>query len=91
MTTTPTILCPIDFSDASRGAVRYAAAIAEHFRAKVLLLAVEDPLLTEALDLGTGFVWDPETTRSELRKFAVKVFGPEPPAGLQVEYPGRGG
>lgn len=86
MTTTPTVLCPVDFSDASRGALRYAAAIAEHFRAKLVLLAVEDPLLTEALDLGTGVVWDPEETRKELGKVAAKVFGPAPPIGVTVQY-----
>lgn len=86
MTTTLTVLCPIDFSDGSRGALRYAAALAEHFRARMELLAVEDPLLTEALDLGTGIVWDPEATRNELRKFAAKVLGPDVPAGMRVEY-----
>ena len=34
MMTRPSVLCPIDFSDASRGALRYAAAIAEHFHAE---------------------------------------------------------
>jgi nucleotide-binding universal stress UspA family protein len=86
MSTMPTVLCPVDFSDASRGALRYSAAIADHFKAKVVLLAVEDPLLTEALDLGTGIVWDPEETRKELGKFAAKVFGPSPPAALSVQY-----
>ena len=31
MNVRPSILCPIDYSDASAGALRYAAAIAEHF------------------------------------------------------------
>ena len=52
----PTVLCPIDFSEASAGALRYAAAIATHIQAKLIVLSVEDPLLTEALDLGTGVV-----------------------------------
>jgi nucleotide-binding universal stress UspA family protein len=86
MTTTPTVLCPVDFSEASRAALRYAAAIAEHFRAKLILLTVEDPLLTEALDLGAGVVWDPEVTRKELRKLAAKVFDPAPPIGVTVVY-----
>jgi len=69
----PTILCPIDFSDGSRAALRYAAAIASHFGARLLLLAVEDPLLTEAIGLGTGIAWDPDETRSSLSKFAAQV------------------
>jgi nucleotide-binding universal stress UspA family protein len=86
MTRTPSVLCPIDFSDASRAALRYGAAIAEHFRAKLILLTVEDPLLTEALDLGSGIVWDPEETRRELVKLAAKVFHPAPPVGVSVLY-----
>ena len=69
----PTILCPIDFSDGSRAALRYAAAIAHHFGARLLLLTVEDPLLTEAVGLGTGGVWDPDEIRSSLTKFAASV------------------
>ena len=52
----PRVLCPVDFSDASRGALRYARAIAKHFGTRLVILAVEDPLLTEAIDLGTGVV-----------------------------------
>jgi len=74
----PTILCPIDFSDASRGALRCAATIAEHFGARLVLLAVEDPFLTQALDLGTGVVWEPEVTRRELVKLAAQVVGVRP-------------
>jgi universal stress protein A len=78
--TRPTVLCPVDFSDASRGALRYAATIAEHFGATLVVLAVEDPLLTEALDFGTGVMWDPETTRRELVKLAADVVGVEHPS-----------
>ena len=42
------VLCPIDFSDPSRAALVYAAAIADHFGARLTLLAVNDPLLVEA-------------------------------------------
>ena len=53
MNVRPSILCPIDFSSASAGALRYAAAIAEHFATRLIVLSVEDTLLTEAVDLGT--------------------------------------
>jgi universal stress protein A len=86
MNATPTVVCPVDFSDASRGALRYAAAIAAHFRARLVVLAVEDPLLTEALDLGTGVIWDPEDTRRELGTLSAKVFGNTPPAGVTIQY-----
>jgi nucleotide-binding universal stress UspA family protein len=42
------VLCPIDFSEPSRAALVYAAAIADHFTARLLVLAVDDPLLAEA-------------------------------------------
>ena len=70
MTPPSTVLCPIDFSDASRGALRYARAIAAHLGGRLIVLAVEDPLLTEAASIGTGTVWDPADTRHELERFA---------------------
>jgi len=48
MNTVASVLCPIDFSDPSRAALRYAAAIAGHFGARLTMLAVDDPLLAEA-------------------------------------------
>lgn len=86
MTTAPTILCPVDFSDASRGALRYATAIAGHFGASLIVLAVEDPLLTEALDLGTGVVWDPNETRRELETFVAKVTAPGLPPTVKIRH-----
>jgi universal stress protein A len=82
----PSILCPIDFSDASRGALRYSAAIAGHFGTRLIVMTVEDPLLTEALDLGTGVAWTPEITRAELEKFAGETFGHGVPAPVTLEY-----
>ena len=71
----PSILCPVDFSDASAGALRYAAAIAVHFGTRLILLTVEDPLLTEAVDLGTGVRWNPDDIKGELEHFANQTFG----------------
>jgi nucleotide-binding universal stress UspA family protein len=74
MNARPSILCPIDYSDASAAALRYAAAIAEHFVARLIVLIVEDPLLTVALDLGTGVHWTRETSEQEVSKFVADVF-----------------
>jgi nucleotide-binding universal stress UspA family protein len=82
----PTILCPLDFSEASRGALRYAAAIASQFGTRLLVMTVEDPLLTEALDLGSGVMWGPEDSRRELAEFASKTFDRDSPAGVTLEY-----
>jgi universal stress protein A len=86
MTHPPAILCPVDFSDASRGALRYARAIAQHFGSRLVILAVEDPMLTEAIDLGTGVIWDPEATRRELAHFASGVLHGNPLRTGEVEY-----
>ena len=49
----PSVLCPIDYSRASAGALQYAAAIAEHFVTRLIVLVVESPTATIAADLGT--------------------------------------
>ena len=46
----PAVLCPIDFSHASRGALRFAAAIAEYFHAALTVVTVDDPLLSGATE-----------------------------------------
>ncbi len=74
MNVRPSILCPVDFSEASAGALRYAGAIAEHFGTRLIVLTVEDPLLTEAVDLGTGVIWSADEARRELSRFAARTF-----------------
>ena len=59
MNVRPSILCPIDYSDASAGALRYAAAIAEHFVTRLIVLTVEDPLLTDGDGSRDGRSLDP--------------------------------
>jgi nucleotide-binding universal stress UspA family protein len=82
----PSILCPIDYSDASAAALRYAAAIAEHFGTRLIVLTVEDPLLTVAMDLGTGVHWTRDVAERELGKFVAGVFGDGAPALATCEY-----
>jgi nucleotide-binding universal stress UspA family protein len=86
MNVRPSILCPIDFSEASSGALRYAAALATHFATRLIVLAVEDPLLTEALDLGTGVVWNPDDCKREMQQFAGKTFGEDAAILALLEY-----
>jgi nucleotide-binding universal stress UspA family protein len=82
----PSILCPIDFSEASAGALRYAAAIADHFATRLIVLSVEDPLLTQAADLGTGVLWTPEECKREIEHFAARIFGDDSPTIASLEY-----
>jgi nucleotide-binding universal stress UspA family protein len=82
----PTILCPIDFSEASASALRYAAAVATHFATRLIVLCVEDPLVTEAVDLGTGVIWSADSTKRQMEQFAAKTFGEESSTLTMVEY-----
>jgi len=86
MNVRPSILCPIDYSDASAGALRHAAALAEHFVTRLIVLAVEDPMLTTAIDLGTGVHWSPDIAERETAKFVSRTFGADSPYLALCEY-----
>lgn len=70
----PSVLCPIDFSESSRGALRYARAIAAHFAARLTVLAVNDPLLGEAASLAGIDSHFPEDTLREIDRFVHQTF-----------------
>ena len=70
----PSVLCPVDFSDASRGALRYAAALAEHFYAGLTVLTVDDPFLTDAAAAALGQGWMDHHTQQALEKFVEDAF-----------------
>jgi nucleotide-binding universal stress UspA family protein len=86
MNVRPSILCPVDFSVASAGALRYAAAIAEHFATRLIVLTVEEPLLTDAVRFGTGIMWRPEGRKEELEQFATRIFGREASTLAALEF-----
>ena len=86
MNVRPSILCPIDYSEASAGALRYAAAIAEQFVTRLIVLTVEDPLLTTAIDLGTGIHWTPDLSEREVARFVANTFGEDAAALAMCEY-----
>jgi len=76
MSPRPSVLCPIDFSDNSRGALRYAAAIATHFESPLTLVAVNDPLLVEAAELASGSSQLLADTEREMERFFAHAFEP---------------
>jgi nucleotide-binding universal stress UspA family protein len=53
----PSVLCPVDFSEASRGALRYAAAVAEHFDGPLIVATIDDLLLKSGSDAAFGEGW----------------------------------
>jgi universal stress protein A len=69
------ILCPVDFSEPSRTALHYAGAIADHFGARLTVLAVDDPLLAEAATAAGLSPSLEEQTRIELQRVCRAVFG----------------
>ena len=68
------VICPVDFSDASLGALRYAAVVANYFHAELSVLTVTDPLLTEAAELSGAAEHLPEAINKELLRFVKKSF-----------------
>jgi nucleotide-binding universal stress UspA family protein len=75
MTSIPPVLCPIDFSDSSRGALRYANTIAEHFGVRLTVLVVNDSLLAEASTLAAGPSHLAEDTVREMERFYNQGLG----------------
>jgi nucleotide-binding universal stress UspA family protein len=69
--TAPSVLCPIDFSEFSRQALAYAVATANHFGARLIVLSVDDPLLSEAAAFAGGVLSPDEETRRELQRFCA--------------------
>jgi nucleotide-binding universal stress UspA family protein len=78
MSRKPVVLCPVDLSESSRGALRYAATIAAHFGADLTLLAVNDSLLGEAADLASGPGYLVAETIREVRRFFHETFEEKP-------------
>jgi nucleotide-binding universal stress UspA family protein len=63
------LLCPVDFSDSSRFALRTAAIIAEHLGAHLTVVTVDDPLLAQVAAQVTPSLTG--ATESELQRFAA--------------------
>ena len=80
-----TILCPIDFSEPSRGALRYAAIAAVYSGESLTLLTVNDPLLEQAAAMANGRGSLEADARRELERFFNDTFSGRPPAA-QVEF-----
>jgi universal stress protein A len=80
MSITSSLLCPVDFSPSSRGALHYALAIARHCHSRLTVLAVDDALLTGVADTRMGEGWSRANTEGRLREFvAAAAAGGEPP------------
>jgi nucleotide-binding universal stress UspA family protein len=54
-----TIVCPVDYSECSKHALRYAGALAEHFGTGLIVLHVVDPILAAATSIQQIDLLDP--------------------------------
>ena len=68
-----TIVCPVDFSDHSKGALARAAAWARHFRARLIVVMVVEPLLVNAAAATYDMDLVREDLLPELRAFVEKT------------------
>jgi nucleotide-binding universal stress UspA family protein len=82
----PSVVCAVDFSEASRGALRYAAALAEHFQGDLTVVTVDHPLLVEAADAARGKGWLTSQSEEHLHAFLKTTFPHRSPqlAGLHI-------
>jgi nucleotide-binding universal stress UspA family protein len=80
----PVVLCPIDFSEACCGALRYGATIAEHFQSELVIATVNDPLLADAAAMTAGEGHLAHETKHELERFYRDTFADRP---LPVPHP----
>jgi nucleotide-binding universal stress UspA family protein len=67
------LLCPIDFSPSSRGALHYALAIARRYHANLIVMTVDDPLLAEVGDTRLGSGWLCATSENQLRALVAEA------------------
>lgn len=63
------VLCPVDFSDQSREALRWASAIAERRGGEMTVLSVVEPLLARAAGIRLGVDLAREDVEPALREF----------------------
>jgi nucleotide-binding universal stress UspA family protein len=79
------LLCPVDFSPASLGALQYALAIARRFDISVTALTVDDRLLADAGDARMGEGWTHDTTECQLRAFVAQALYGHAPVAVDYE------
>lgn len=68
-----TILCPVDFSEHSRHALRFAALLAARDRGRLVVLYVEDPMLAAGAAVAYGEDTLLAKDRTELRRLVERA------------------
>ena len=68
------ILSPVDFSEHSRHALRWAGAFAARFQSRLTVISVVDPLLAEAARIRLGLDLAKAETEPALREFVAATW-----------------
>jgi nucleotide-binding universal stress UspA family protein len=76
MLTLRSILCPVDFSDHARNALRWAVAVAGKYRSRLIVFTAVDPLLAEAARTRFGLDLAQGDTEPALRDFVRAAMPP---------------
>jgi nucleotide-binding universal stress UspA family protein len=71
------LLCPVDFSEQSRHALRWAKALARRTKGRLTVLSAVDPLLADAARLRFGLDLVHAKTEPALRQFAAETWSDE--------------
>lgn len=79
------VLCPIDFSDQSTRALRYATALAGHAGGRLTVIHVAHPLLVEAAAAGADVSAVTREIHGELRTAVAQVTSETASWGPQIE------
>ena len=80
------ILSPVDFSEQSRHALRWAAALAARFGSRLTVVSVVDPLLAEAARVRLGQDLAKQETEPALREFVAATWASATPATTQIVF-----
>jgi universal stress protein E len=85
------LLCPVDFSEQSGHALRWAKALARRTGGRLTVLSAVDPLLAEAAKLRFGLDLVHAETELALRQFAAETWSEETPDATNVNFDVRVG
>jgi nucleotide-binding universal stress UspA family protein len=80
------ILTAVDFSEQSRYALRWAAAVAARFGSRLTVVTVVDPLLAEAASVRLGQDLAKQETEPALREFVAASWTRTTPAPTQIVF-----
>jgi nucleotide-binding universal stress UspA family protein len=71
-----TVLCPVDFSEHSRQALAYAALLASRSKGRLVVIFIEDPLLSAAAGVTYGERALKDKAITELRRLVERTIKP---------------